>query len=458
MKIVEQITKHIIPFSYETDFANFISRFKDDKNCTINDDIILKHSKLNDYVAEKFQTDKNYLRRISLLPSKDSLLYSSYNERRKTSYNIKGGKDKHHKFTIENIDIFAFSMNIGFLVIDYSIPTKDLNEFIRTTYTLKQSKRKEFQEIQCKKQIGKNEYKQFNENLKEFYETIFVKYGLQDQGLLNNEFLHFNSVLVDECSDESEFKKKAALVSKGFKQSYKITEKEIEEIVDSKFSNIFWGHSIEGVSCFASLSEDESTNEFLKGNLFSEKGNLNKVYFLMYLMLLNQRYSVLTVNKYIENKFINNELNNLDNYNEYLKEIKTRVANINIYHIYNNISYNSLYNSFYKNTATALEISSLIEEYKTKIIATEQIQTIMQIRQTEIAEERALLRERKIKKYEIFGLIIAVIVFVPALVGIVSTILTDFGVTKITWPLTFISLILCTTFAIIYKYIVIGKE
>ena len=53
--------------------------------------------------------------------------------------------------------------------------------------------------------------------------------------------------------------------------------------------------SLEGATCVARLCDDVITNDFIENNLFSLNGNLQTVYFMMYLLILNQRYSLFSI-------------------------------------------------------------------------------------------------------------------------------------------------------------------
>ncbi|MFQ3599417.1 MAG: hypothetical protein SNJ66_13885, partial [Chloroherpetonaceae bacterium] len=83
---------------------------------------------------------------------------------------------------------------------------------------------------------------------------------------------------------------------RSFKKSYKPTPREFNlegnPDVLQLFGNVYWGLSLEGLTCIAFYTGDETTDSYMK----SYMGTLSKSYLYILLLALHQRYALLKYN------------------------------------------------------------------------------------------------------------------------------------------------------------------
>ncbi|MBR2928748.1 MAG: hypothetical protein IKC24_06295 [Oscillospiraceae bacterium] len=103
--------------------------------------------------------------------------------------------------------------------------------------------------------------------------------------------------------------KYAYYISRGYKESYKVTKNAEAERAQMFFrhENDVWDASLEGIGCFVSIYERVYNKDgSLKSNTFYDKNRVKEMkgdYFILYLLLLYQHYTLILFFQIVSNKF-----------------------------------------------------------------------------------------------------------------------------------------------------------
>lgn len=457
-QIISKKSIHIISFNYEKSFddiTNIIqqSPLFEDYNISITKDV-----KLNKYIQEKF-INNSFCRAYRLKPNDKYNLYFDRNKTRKTKLKFTGNNKNikyksNFEFNLLNVWAYYFGKNIGYLVIEYEIFTNDIEDFIGANYILKMLKGDQLTSIELVMKKGKDTFESKIVNLKSFINNILETSFATQSDAFENEAITYTGLLLNNDFDSSVIAKYTALLSRGYKLSYKLTNEEISEIITSKFDNITWGASLEGISCIAKLTDDNIANNFLENNFMSDKGAFNRVYFFIYLMALNQRHTLITVNDKLEKIYLKNTQFSLSTFSNQVAKLKQIISEVNVNYINRDITQNSIYKSYYENIYSSLNIKSLISDYEMKVSGLEQLYNILLLRQSKQLEEIELRREKTLRVITKTGLIIALIAFLPNLETVIRSILLEQNINIASYPLMGTLLIIGITGLIIYQIII----
>ena len=110
------------------------------------------------------------------------------------------------------------------------------------------------------------------------------------------------SLIADMC-------RYAYFISRGYKESYKVTKNAETERKQMLFrhENDVWDASLEGVGCFVSIYNNiYNKDKSLKSNTFYDKNRVKEMkgdYFILYLLLLYQHYTLIYFFQTVSNKF-----------------------------------------------------------------------------------------------------------------------------------------------------------
>jgi hypothetical protein len=456
-QIISKKAMHIMSFNYEKSFHDVTQDIQRSSLFEDYDISITKDVKLNKYIQEKFNNN-TFCRAFRLKPNDGFDLYFDRNKTRKTRLKFTGNYNNdrsNFEFSLLNVWTFYFGKNTGYLVIEYDIFASDVEDFIRANYLLKMLKGDHLTSIELVIKKGKDTYESKIVNVKAFIDnTLKTSYSTQSDAF-ENEAITYTGLLLNNGFEPSVIPKYTALLSRGYKLSYKLTTEEISDIITEKFDNIIWGTSLEGISCIATLTEDSITNTFLEHNFMSEKGAFSRVYFFIYLMALNQRHTLITVNGKLENIYREDTRYSLDTFSNQVTALKQLISEVNVNYINHDITQNSIYRSYYESIYSSLNIGSLILDYETKVSGLEQLYNILLLKQSKQMEVIELRREKKLRVIAKTGLIIALIAFLPNLETVIRSILLEQNIDVAAYPLMGTLLIIGITILVIYQTILL---
>lgn len=398
----------------------------------------------------------------------------SINIREISSEILKQAKD--YKFNIISLELVLFNSNIGFLIAYFDINETDIHRYMEGNYILQALKSDKINNILFLKKIGIRKYKDDQGE-----DKMISKYEIQKTNLLDifdyvlkdidiNSFIEkgsynakgnkdlyypveslvYSLLLLDKDTlSKNEIKKNLNLISKGYKTTYKVSEKDIETAIIEGFNNLRWSISREGVACISSLGDDDKTNEFLKSSMeLKNSGAIVNVYFQIYLLLLNQRYTLISIAE-----SINNELGMYDIESEYEKvkesllNIRNSITKFSLNGIYFDISSNSQYHRYYTKLRQILGIEELLKELNLEINGLDTISSLLK----ENSEEK---KQKKIK------VITSIVSFVTALTiandlsEVVKNILEELRIDYSMIPVTTLVTLFLAIGSIIAAYIV----
>ena len=433
MSIKKIYSKQLIYFQYASDFNNVCERLNQSHSLKAFDNVVSRDIKLSEYIKDRLN-DSNFLSSYSLNYNYNKF-YVDPSKRRNISlsFNASDKLELNH-FNIDNVRIHIFNTGIGFLELNYSFFMPGLESIINTIYKLKMLKGDSLKKVIFRKKIGKDDYLYDDINIYDFIRDLLKMIGNISISNVNTEALTYNLVLLEKNKNDISLQKLAFKLSRGYKDSYKIKQDDVTLSVYNEFDNITWGFSLEGATCVARLCDDVITNDFIENNLFSLNGNLQTVYFMMYLLILNQRYSLFSIQNKLD-RFIREK----DSFNNEMlltfKKIKNEIILFNSSAILFDVGENTLYSKYYDKLFKTNRIHQLIEEYKIKANSIEQQLDIFKI---EVEQQKTKVENKKnktINKIGKIGVIVALIAFLPNFESVMQKLLNEFSISYEDIPL-----------------------
>lgn len=212
------------------------------------------------------------------------------------------------------------------------------------------------------------------EDINELYgrnRTKLVQLIISDLNLGNTSFITseedpnyshvFTYINLDQNISNEEINKYMFLLKNSYKESYKGTEEILKYNNDKNnlqlFENIWWGGSIEGLTCISRHTNDEDTNEFID----TYNGNIASNYLYMYILMLHMRYALLKyitdatqINKEVKN-YGESDINNIN-------ELKEKIILLDLRCIFNDVSNISSQVKVFDMMRDVLRIDRLSEE------------------------------------------------------------------------------------------------
>ncbi len=368
-------SKHIIPFQFSDEFNDQIA-FLRESNLFINtNDAFLGGYRVHPYILKNFSQDSNIYQEFSLIPSKITKCFLDENQRRKSSFYISKNKDACYNFSIEKITLHLFSSKVGFLVIHYDLNVDTINHYIEANYILKMFKANKVNEIEKQTKVNKDEYVVETVSLKQDLENILGLFNIshsfdnkpKSNDIVPTEVLVYNSIFTTNDTNLESMKKYVSMLSLGHKSSYKISATAIEEVIHNRYDNVIWGTSLEGVCCGAFEVDDVTTNQTITQIVGKGNGSSDRVYFYLYLLVLNQRFALTSligsIEEHMEFKISSKELKRIK---QNIMVVKYQISEVALTTIFNDISVNSNYQNLYNELRKTLNIESLIQELEIK--------------------------------------------------------------------------------------------
>lgn len=279
------------------------------------------------------------------------------------------------KFTINEMELILFQNGIGFLWYETHFKSKKLTaeEIINSVYHMKELARND-KNNKVYNVIFDNDTKEkkletfsIGEWVAEILNSLNTKIDFypsrttRDGKKIPDKAVLFHYGLV---AQEENLLYMAYNLTRGYKNSYRMTEKEEEKMLHP-FENVYCFATIEGCGYYALASNDGKTFAASENKVFAD-------YFLMYILVLYQSYSLLMYSEQIAEKLSADR----DDYNDFSQneqEVLERInRDINVFlakSIYSSVSHIQHQNDFYEYASDKLRIKNNISSVSAGIEA-----------------------------------------------------------------------------------------
>ena len=224
-----------------------------------------------------------------------------------------------------------------------------------------------------------------DKNKDDFYDGRIPKCAL-----LYNYFAYDKETNEASCEQQldQELLNRAVLLTGGHNRRY-LQAKDMSDHAYHPFKNAYWYVSDEGCGCY--VYKNEKNREYLESNL-SDK--VRKEYFILYMLLLYQSYSLLHFSEKIEYELsadAKEYLDSSDAYNQQLKEIQTEINTFLLKSVHTSVSQVRSQNDFYNFAKKQLRIREEIQSLTAGVDFLEELletQEEKRQRDKEIEEEK----------------------------------------------------------------------
>lgn len=480
-KILNQKNYHVLPFIFERDLESIRQEIKEktdgkDKKEQKKEKWNLKDNSgahLYVYIKDLITSKDNIGSRIGIelelnINSSDCTEFGIYINNNAYK-NIRTAKEN-YLFKYDFIKLYLFETGVGFLVYSINFGIKEnvnIDDIINGNYYFKKFDQKGIQEDysweieQLKekiKEIDRNieglksensseeilekyklrkdknieKIKCFEKITSENLRKVYVEKLLKDLNLgVKNYFTSdkgpnyahlFSYVNFDTNVNEGDINKYIYWLKNSYKKTYKPPFKELIN-QDKKeylrlFDNIWWGSSVEGLTCITKNTYDEVANEFIK----SYSGNIEHVYLYMYILTLHMRYALLRY--IIDASYLPKDI---ENYNEeeikILNKLKQKIILLDLRSIFNDISNMSSQIKVFDLIRESLRIDKLNYELTNEINNLDELAKLYYNNQSKIQKEiEKKEKEKEKEKQEQVDKMLQIITFMLTIVATSSVI------------------------------------
>lgn len=435
-KVMKSVNKFIIPFVYKGKYNNVCDEILLSEHTLEVESVFPESISIHTHLQNHYNGENSRFKRFDILP--DTLIesYQEVTKRRRSHIevagNTKDGVKQTFKFRLNEISFYIFDSSLGYLVIDIENMSKDILEYVNTSYFIKSIKRDSVRTLEWVLKKGKDETDVKIVDLINVFNQCFSL--IEVENFMNNgpymqldnpdvnypaEMLIFSLLILENKSDIELGNKSNYWLSRGYKDSYKVDSNAVSENTIQKFQNLNWNISTEGVSAVSYLDDkDEQTNAFLNQNIIYDSPFTN-VYFTLYLLALNQRYTYLNTIKKITINL--NESVYSDNIKELRKQYKKsmiEISKISITNTFLDISNNSLYQNFFDASLNQLRVNEIRNELEMKVKG---LDTIAEI----LTQEENESKDKLIKRISVLGQLFILIAGADTLGSITIKIMTE---------------------------------
>jgi hypothetical protein len=168
----------------------------------------------------------------------------------------------------------------------------------------------------------------------------------------------FHRILLPEGVNEAELVTHLAKLRRGYHNNFPLPADDSDyDMLYRPYRHDCWAGSQEGIASVTYLSDDESSNNYVKKHKFSQ---LDANYRFLYLLLLNQRFSSM---KYIECISALNK-SKAKNKGKMLTDLSQRITKLKTVFAFNVISDDLIYQNVYKRMYSILDIDRLLDDIR----------------------------------------------------------------------------------------------
>ena len=232
-----------------------------------------------------YSLDDSLRRELALPELRDRLLFH------------RRGGDRPYSLCLEQVELCLFFTGLGFLNMRFSAETESAEELLDINYYLCEVKSGE-NRLSFEKRLGRDERQTIDFRLLDAVRRLCAGFaGAEDldcrPGLnyIDNKPLIFSYLLFEDFP--AELGRLLFNLRTNFKASYKVSEEQYElgraQGLLHPFENLYWGASLNGAVCCASLTGDRQTDEFFRNTFPS---NLRDTYYILFLLRQHQRFAV----------------------------------------------------------------------------------------------------------------------------------------------------------------------
>lgn len=190
---------------------------------------------------------------------------------------------------------------------------------------------------------------------------------------------HFNTA---ENRDSEKMKELAWYLTNGFKKSYQMPEN-IGDTMHRPFENMYWYVTSAGCGQFSSY--DDSNRQFFLQNT---PQRMRTIYFMLYILLLQQKYSLLHYAELLEQDFSSDAAPYYGGVGEIYDKLQDYEIRINVFlmkNTHSSVSHQGIHNDFYKYAEERMQLRKDIESLTTGM---ESLNRLTGIRANETEKER----------------------------------------------------------------------
>lgn len=207
--------------------------------------------------------------------------------------------------SLTQIELFLFESRVGFLA--YKLQMADncsVNDIVDAAYYAKSFKRSEVT-LNYERKTGKDSSQPMQIRIPDITAVLlepltiesFFENDLNSKGQQSpHHALVYSAVILDKKPADEEIAEILFRMRRSFKYSYKPASSEYDLAHNEEslqlFDNIYWGASLEGLSCLTYKLDDKVSNDFLNGTFM---GYLENTYLFLYLLALHQRYGLISL-------------------------------------------------------------------------------------------------------------------------------------------------------------------
>lgn len=371
----KHITYLIIPFTYRKPFKTIPSiPFFTVKKLT--------NEKVFDHIASLINHNENDKTTIGkafeLEPNDRSKLGLPEQATCSITYQV---KEHTFEIKIDGIDLYLFDTQVGFLVyhiitcgqkseVDFEKQVT-IHDLILTNYYIKQVFKQTNKMYFINDTNGKMTI-DFKDLTKTVTKTLAVDSYFEEMNQNPNHVLLYTGAYLQGPmpSDEKDFAKYLYYLRKAYKNTYLPTKYDLnlEDNPDiyQPFENSYWGFSLEGVANLSLETGNHTTDDYFADHFFN---NIEKTYFYLYLLLLQQKYSLLKMS--VNAGVIHNTLDG-KNFSEQISIInhfKQEIVDFTVRGLYEQVSYITHHAELYEKIKNRLGIDSLYKELKSELDA-----------------------------------------------------------------------------------------
>lgn len=323
-----QLNKLIVPFSYNKDYSLMLNKLcKQNENSSYWHDEDLDTDRLFHHISKLIHFNDEWEETIGRrfvitdegrakleLPTKDQLVYLIHKRK----------KPEYYYLCIKQVELFLFETQVGFIAYELEhldnpqdneagypyqhlkkVPDLSVDTIINANYFAKSFKRKNDLDTYYYEKKGTNQ-KGFrlasitSKIIDDFdVDSFFEHEAKSNENTASNALVYSALVLgkpfIREGDSQEKLGKYLYYMRRAFKPSYKPAPREFEleknPNIMQFFANSYWGISMEGLTNIVYLIEDDDvTNNFM---LSGYTHNLENAYFYIYILALNQRYTLL---------------------------------------------------------------------------------------------------------------------------------------------------------------------
>lgn len=328
--------------------------------------------------------------------------------------------DKTFQFHIPQIELYLFESQIGFLIYQVQFRNHEFLEICEENYYVKNlyQNRNSFFMEQFVNGMKSLMPCPLHESMEKLLSVLTVSTYFENNDAYPKQSLIYQCICLKQKPNDSVLSEGFFYMQYAFKSTYQMYDTQwLEKNRDSCFSifaNSLWGVSLESLANLVWLTDESGTDTFFKGNY---RGNIKNSYFYIYLLTLNQRYSLLHyLQKGAAIRRVVSPKESGESIVAYIRSLKEEIAYFQLRGIYHEISNVTVQSVLYDHLLRGLFVDRMKDELNGEL---ESLQKILEERENIIRQRQ---EERLEKNRRYFTAFIAILSFVFVVIEAVNTV------------------------------------